>query len=135
LFPELCVSRMPESGEFTAALRQVEPRIIEPTIWGESVESGLSGYHPNYLVIDDISNNRNSQKFENRVQITKKYKLARKVLLPIGLEAKCGTSYGVGDVFSDEVLTTRPGDVRRIVRPSLRLKSGERIDPNGFPDE
>jgi len=135
LFPELCVGKEPDTGEFTAAIRQDEPRIIEPAIWGESVESGLSGYHPNYLVIDDISNNRNSQKYENRTQITKKYKLARKVLLPLGLETKCGTSYGTGDVFADEVLTTRPGEVRRIVKPSLILKSGERLDQNGFPDE
>jgi hypothetical protein len=135
LFPELCVTKKPEAGEFTAALRQQEPRIIEPAIWGESVESGVSGYHPNVLVIDDISNNRNSQKFETRVQVTKKYKLNRKVLVSKGIELKVGTIYGTGDIFTDEVLTSRPGTIRRLIKPAMRLKSGERLDQNGFPDE
>lgn len=135
LWPDLCVGRKPEEGEFTAGLRQTEPKIIEPAIWGESVESGVSGYHPNVLVIDDITNNRNSQKFETRANTTQKYKLVRKVLKPTGIELKVGTIYGTGDIFTDEVITARPGTVRRQVRPALTLKSGERLDPNGFPEE
>jgi len=135
LFPELCVEKEPQSGEFTAAVRQMEPRIIEPAIWGESVESGVSGYHPNVLVVDDLSNNRNSQTFEQRVKVTKKYKLNRKVLVSKGIELKVGTIYGTGDIFTDEVLTSRPGTIRRLIKPALRLKSGERLDQNGFPDE
>jgi hypothetical protein len=135
LWPELCVAKDPDGGEFTAALRQEEPRIIEPAIWGESVEAGLSGYHPNVLVIDDVSNNRNSGKFETRAGITKKYKLNRKVLKPIGIEIKVGTIYGTGDIFTDEVLTSRPGTIRRLIKPAMRLKSGDRLDPNGFPEE
>jgi hypothetical protein len=135
LWPELCVSRKPDEGEFTAAIRQTEPEIIEPTIWGDSVESGVSGNHPNVLVIDDITNNRNSQKYETRAAVTKKYKLVRKVLKPIGIELKVGTIYGTGDIFTDEVLTSRPGTVRRVVRPAIVLKNGERLDANGFPDE
>ena len=103
LWSDLCIEKQRDSGVFTAALRQTEPRIIEPAIWGESVEAGISGYHPNVLVIDDVSNNRNSQKPENRATITKKYKLARKVLLPVGIELKVGTIYGTQDVFTDEV--------------------------------
>jgi hypothetical protein len=135
LFPELCVTKQPDSGEFTAAQRQIEPRIIEPAIWGESVESGVSGYHPNVLVVDDLSNNRNSQKFETRVQVTKKYLLNRKVLIAKGIEIKVGTSYGIGDIFAHEVLHTRPGTVRRLLKPSLTLKSGDRLDQNSFPEE
>jgi hypothetical protein len=135
LWPELCVTKEPDSGEFTAAVRQTEPEIIEPAIWGESVESGVSGYHPNVLVVDDVSNNRNSQTFTARSQITKKYKLNRKVLKPVGVELKVGTIYGSGDIFTDEVLTSRPGTVRRVIKPAMTLKSGERLDPNGFPEE
>jgi hypothetical protein len=131
----LCVSKDPDGGEFTAALRQEEPRIIEPAIWGESIEAGISGYHPNVLVIDDVSNNRNSTKYETRTATTKKYKLNRKVLKPIGIELKVGTIYGTGDIFTDEVLTSRPGSIRRIIKPAMRLLNGERLDPNGFPDE
>jgi len=135
LFPELCVDKEPQGGEFTAARRQMEPRIIEPAIWGESVESGVSGYHPNVLVVDDLSNNRNSQTFEQRVKVTKKYKLNRKVLVSKGIELKVGTIYGTGDIFTDEVLTSRPGTIRRLIKPALKLKSGERLDQNGFPEE
>jgi hypothetical protein len=135
IFPEMCVDKLPEGGTFTSPLRQIEPRIIEPAIWAESVESGISGYHPNVLVIDDVSNNRNSQTFEARQKITKKYKLNRKVLVAKGIELKVGTIYGTGDLFTDEILTARPGTIRRLVKPALRLKSGERLDPNGFPDE
>jgi hypothetical protein len=135
LWPELCVEKEPDAGEFTAARRQTDPEIIEPAIWGESVESGVSGYHPNVLVIDDLSSNRNSQTFAARQQITKKYKLNRKVLLPWGIERKVGTIYGTGDFFTDEVLTSRPGSIQRVIKPALTLKNGERLDPNGFPDE
>jgi hypothetical protein len=135
LWPELCVSKEPDSGNFTAAIRQTEPKIIEPAIWGESVESGVSGYHPNVLVIDDVSNNRNSQTFTARQQVTKKYKLNRKVLKPVGIELKVGTIYGTGDLFTDEVLTSRPGTIRRIIKPAMTLNNGERLDPNGFPEE
>jgi len=135
LFSDLCVSKQPESGEFTAALRQVEPAIIEPAIWGESVESGVSGYHPNVLVADDVTSNRNSQTYEQRIKITKKFKLNRKVLLPWGLNFRVGTIYGTGDLFTDEVLTSRPGSIRRVLKPALRLRNGERLDQNGFPDE
>ena len=136
LWPELCVEKRPDAKNgFTAAQRQTEPAIVEPAIWGESIESGTSGYHPNILIADDISNNRNSRTFEARAGIVKKYKLAKKVLLPVGSEIRIGTVYGSGDLFTDEVLTSRPGTLRRVIKPAMRLRSGERIDQNGFPEE
>ena len=136
LWPELCVDKRPDGKNgFTTASRQTEPAIIEPAIWGESIEAGTSGYHPNFLIADDIHNNRNSRTFEARAGIVKKYKLAKKVLLPVGCEIRIGTIYGSGDLFTDEVLTSRPGTLRRVIKPALRLKSGERIDQNGFPEE
>jgi len=135
LWQPLCVDKRPDSGQFTTAVRQTEPKIIEPAIWGESIEAGTSGYHPNVLISDDIHNNRNSRTFEARANIVKKYKLAKKVLLPVGSEIRIGTIYGSGDLFTDEILTSRPGSLRRIIKPAMRLKSGERLDQNGFPDE
>jgi hypothetical protein len=135
LWPELCVDKRPDAGEFTTASRQEEPKIIEPAIWGESIEAGTSGYHPNVLISDDIHNNRNSRTFEARAGIVKKYKLAKKVLLPVGSEIRIGTIYGSGDLFTDEILTSRPGTLRRVIKPAMRLRSGERIDQNGFPEE
>jgi hypothetical protein len=135
LWPELCVDKRPDSDGFTTAQRQTEPKIIEPAIWGESIEAGTSGYHPNVLISDDIHNNRNSRTFEARANIVKKYKLAKKVLLPVGSEMRIGTIYGSGDLFTDEVLTSRPGTLRRFLKPAMRMKNGERIDQNGFPDE
>jgi hypothetical protein len=135
LFPELCVTKHTTTGIFTAAQRQYEPKIVEPLIWGKSVESSTTGWHPDVLICDDVFNNRNGQKYETRVRITKSYKLSRKILKPRGIEMKIGTPYGVGDFLNDEVLTSRPGTYERIFKPAMRLVSGERLDPNGFPEE
>lgn len=135
LYPELCVEKQPESGEFTAALRQYEPKIIEPLLWGNSIGSATTGWHPDVAIYDDVHNNRNSRSFAARTRITKDYKLTRKILKPTGIELKIGTPYGAGDIFADEVLTSKPGTYRRVYKPAMRLKSGERLDPNGFPDE
>lgn len=135
LFPELCVEKEPERGQFTCALRQYEPKILEPLIWASSIASGTTGWHPDVLIFDDVANNRNSKDYAARVQITKAYKLARKIRKPTGLEIKIGTPYGTGDLFADEVLTARPGSYERLYKPAMRLLSGERLDPNGFPAE
>lgn len=135
LFPELCHDRWKPSGWFTAALRQSEPEIIEPTIWANSLESSTTGWHPDVLICDDVNNNRNSRNFDSRARLTKDYKLVRKILKPTGIELKIGTCYGAGDVFNDELLNARPGSYDRVLKPAMRLKSGERLDANGFPDE
>lgn len=134
LFPELCITKPPNSGEFTAALRQSEPHIIEPAIWGNSVDSSTTGWHPDVLILDDVHNNRNSKSYDSRVRVTKAYKLTRKILKPTGIEMKIGTPYGPGDIFNDELLTSRPGTYDRIYKPAMRLLNGERLDPNGFPE-
>jgi hypothetical protein len=134
LFPELCVSKPGKvPGQFNCLLRQHDPKIIEPMIWANSIDSNTTGWHPDVLIYDDINTNRNSRKFEGRVSITKAYKLTRKILKPTGFEIKIGTPYGLGDTFSDEVLTARPGTYHRVFKPALRLLNGERLDPNGFP--
>jgi hypothetical protein len=135
LYPELCIEKKPDRGEFTCPLRQREPEIVEPLIWGNSIASSTTGWHPDVLVLDDVNNNRNSNDFEARVKITKAYKLSRKILKPTGIEIKIGTPYGTGDLFNDEVLTARPGSYDRLYKPAMRLLSGERLDPNGFPNE
>lgn len=135
LWPDLCVNRKPETSGFSTAKRQMDPPIIEPAIWAESIEAGTSGYHPNILISDDLHNNRNSRTFDARSGITKKYKLAKKVLMPVGSEIRIGTIYGSGDIFTDEVLTSRPGTIRRVIRPAIKLRNGSRLDDNGFPDE
>ncbi len=135
LFPELCQSKpAKDAGQFTCLLRQHDPKIIEPLIWANSIDSNTTGWHPDVLIYDDINTNRNSRKFEGRVAITKAYKLTRKILKPTGFEIKIGTPYGLGDTFSDEVLTSRPGTYNRVFKPALKLLSGERLDPNGFPN-
>jgi hypothetical protein len=135
LFPELCVDRWKPSGWFIAGMRQMEPEIIEPLIWANSLESATTGWHPDVLICDDVNNNRNSRNYDSRIRLTKDYKLVRKILKPTGIELKIGTMYGPGDIFNDEVLTARPGSYDRVMKPAMRLKSGERLDANGFPDE
>jgi hypothetical protein len=135
LFPELCVAKVPNTGEFTPGLRQHEPAIIEPAIWGNSVDSSTTGWHPDVLILDDVNNNRNSKNYDARVRVTKAYKLTRKILKPTGIEMKIGTPYGPGDIFNDEILTSRPGTYDRVYKPAMKLKSGERLDPNGFPED
>ena len=135
LFPELCVDKEPDSGVFTCPLRQREPKILEPLIWGNSLASSTTGWHPDVAIYDDIHNNRNSKTFESRAAITKDYKLTRKILKPTGYELMIGTPYGAGDVFDDQVSTAKPSTYHRVYKAAMRLKSGERLDPNGFPDE
>jgi hypothetical protein len=135
LYPELCTDEKPDRGEFTCPLRQREPKIVEPLIWGNSIGSSTTGWHPDVLVCDDMANNINSKTFEARVRLTKAYKLTRKILKPTGIEIKIGTPYGTGDLFVDEVLTARPGSYERLAKPAMRLLSGDRLDANGFPDE
>lgn len=135
LFPELSILKQETPGQFNTALRQHDPEIVEPTMWANSIDSNTTGWHPDVLVYDDINTNRNSRKFEGRVAITKAYKLTRKILKPTGFEMKIGTPYGLGDTFSDEVMTARPGTYERVYKPALKLRSGERLDPNGFPSE
>lgn len=137
LFPELCVSKnqAKDPGVFSGPPRQYEPKIVEPLIWANSIDSSTTGWHPDVLVFDDINTNRNSKTFDGRVRITKAYKLTRKILKPTGIEIKIGTPYGLGDTFSDEVLTARPGTYDRVFKPAMKLLSGERLDANGFPNE
>lgn len=135
LYPELCVDKEPHTGEFTTALRQHEPKIIGPLIWGSSLGSVTTGWHPDVAIYDDVHNNVNSKYFDARARITKDYKLTRKILKPTGYELMIGTPYGPGDIFSDQVLTAKPGSYRRVYKPAMRLRSGERLDPNGFPAE
>lgn len=135
LWKELLVGKRPEPASgFSTAVRQKEPAIIEPAIWGESIESGTSGLHPNILIADDCHNNKNSRTFEQRTTITKKYKLVKKVLKPVGSEIRIGTIYGTGDMFCDSVINSRPGSIRRVIKPALKMKSGERLDINDFPE-
>jgi hypothetical protein len=124
-----------DPGSFVGPPRQYEPKIVEPLIWANSIDSSTTGWHPDLLVYDDIHTNRNSRNFEGRVRITKAYKLTRKILKPTGIEIFIGTPYGLGDFFSDQVLTSRPGTYDRVFKPAMKLLSGERLDPNGFPLE
>ena len=135
LFPELCIVKQKDSGQFTPALRQSEPKIIEPAIWANSIASSTTGWHPDVLILDDIHTNRNSRSFTTRRRVTKDYKLTRKILKPTGIELKIGTPYGIGDIFNDELLTSRPGSYLRTYKPAMRLLNGERLDANGFPEE
>jgi hypothetical protein len=135
LFPELCISRQKNSGEFTAGLRQREPEIIEPLVWANSIDSATTGWHPDVLILDDVTNNRNSNSFTARVRVTKAYKLSRKILKPTGIEMMIGTPYGAGDIFNDQLLTARPGSYDRVFKPALHLANGQRLDPDGFPAE
>jgi hypothetical protein len=135
LFPELCIFRQKNSGEFTAALRQTEPKIIEPLVWANSIDSSTTGWHPDVLIFDDPHNNRNSNSFTARVRVTKAYKLSRKILKPTGIEMMIGTTYGAGDMFNDQLLTARPGSYDRVFKPALKLTTGQRLDPDGFPAE
>lgn len=135
LFPELCVDVKPEKGVFTTPLRQTEPTIKEPLLWGNSLGSSTTGWHPDLLIVDDVHDNKNSETYDARKKISRRYMLSRKILKPSGIELKIGTCYGPGDVFAEEVLNARPGTYRRIYKPAMKLKSGERLDPNGFPDE
>lgn len=135
LFPELIVLNYKGSGAFTTTLRQREPTILEPMLWGNSLESSTTGWHPDVLIFDDIHTNRNSMELRGRQRVTKAYKLTRKILKPTGIEMMIGTPYGVQDIFNDQLVTAQPSTYDRVYKPALKLNTGGRLDANGFPEE
>ena len=135
LFPELCLSPINarDTGRFSLPGRQQSPPIKEHLVMAFSVESGVSGWHCWRFKGDDIANNRNMKSETSQLDISRNYGINRKMLNPGGIEDKLGTRYGPLDPYGIELAKSRPGSYRYVVKPALRLKSGARLDANGFP--
>lgn len=136
LYPELCIRAQDKvDGKFSPPMRQKDPPLKEAAVEAASDNSSRSGWHYDVYKPDDIVTNRNGKTTAAQKKVTANYKMNRKQLMPYGIEDKMGTRYGPYDVYGDELETTTPGSLRFVVKPAMKLKSGERLGANGFPAE
>lgn len=105
-FPEFCFLEK-DSGPADMlicpvfARKQVKRR--EPTVWGSSVESTLSGKHFEIIKADDSVSDENSNNDVQCKKIADKFNLKRKMLLPTGYVDKIGTRYAEEDMYGEDL--------------------------------
>ena len=95
LFPEFCITpNQKYEKKFVAPPRKNPKRQREPTAWSNSVDSALSGWHPDLLIVDDVENDENSENVVRVSKVKKIYYLAKQLLNKVwGREALAGTTY------------------------------------------
>jgi hypothetical protein len=124
-FPEYCFTEN-DSGPadwLTCPLWAVKKiKRKEPTVWGSSITSTLSGKHFEVIKADDSVSDRNSENEEQCNKIADKFNLKRKMLVPTGYSDKIGTRYSDADMYGTD-LEKNVGEIKRESGPCW-----ERID-------
>lgn len=123
LFPEFCIHPGEKyERKYVAPCRRNPKRHKEPTAWSNSVDSALSGWHPDLMVPDDVQNDENSSNHERIAKVKKVYYMARKLLEPVwGREVFGGTRHDPSDL-GGELISEESAHVRTLVRAALRAK-------------
>lgn len=127
-FPEFCFLEK-DSGPADMltcplwAAKQIDRK--EPTVWGSSVISTLSGKHFEVIKADDAVSDENSNNDVQCKKITEKFNLKRKMLLPTGYVDKIGTRYADEDMYGED-LRKNVGNIKREGFPST-FSSGNTI--------
>lgn len=100
LFPEYCISDKVKDAatQFTTPARTKFYR--EPTIWSNSINSSLPGWHCDILKCDDIVNNLNAVEPAQIEKITRHFNFARKLVDPGGYVDVIGTPYNPDDLYA-----------------------------------
>jgi phage terminase large subunit-like protein len=111
LFPEFCIQPNDKyEKKYVAPCRVTEKRRREPTAWSNSVDSALSGWHPDMLLPDDIENDENSETVDRVSKVKKIYYLAKKLLEPVhGRTLHGGTKYDKNGLNSELAAAEAPG--------------------------
>ena len=105
-FPEYCFLEK-DSGPADMlvcplwAAKQIDRK--EPTVWGSSVVSTLSGKHFEIIKADDAVSDENSNNDVQCKKINEKFNLKRKMLLPTGYVDKIGTRYAEEDMYGEDL--------------------------------
>ena len=123
LFPEFCIHPGEKyERKYVAPCRRNPKRHKEPTAWANSLDSALSGWHPDMMVTDDAQNDENSGNFERIGKVKKVYYMARKLLEPVwGREVFTGTRHDPNDLGGELVGEISP-HMRSLVRSALWAK-------------
>lgn len=98
----------------------------EPTVWGSSIMSTLSGKHFEVIKADDAVSDENSQNEVQCRKIADKFNLKRKMLVPTGYSDKIGTRYADEDMYGE--------DLKRNVGTNIERQNGTNWEIIDNPD-
>lgn len=93
----------------------------EPTIWGSSVESTLSGRHFEVIKADDSVSDENSSNDVQCKKIASKFNLKRKMLVPTGYVDKIGTRYADEDMYGEDLTKNVGTNIKREIGPNWEI--------------
>ena len=106
----------------------------EDSLMSSSIESSLSGWHYDVIKEDDIQDNRNSETQQGIEKVKKNRHINKKMLMPWGYRDTAGTRYDAFDCYGEDIANARPGEIKVLVRPALRIRDGSRLGPERFPE-
>lgn len=113
LFPEYVMAKAPSKGAFISPARTVFRR--DPTVRGLSIESSLSGWHPDVIKGEDVQDNRNSQTVFSLKKVAGNLGTNLKMLPEWGYFDMTGTRYGPADVYSRYIELMEKGGRRKML--------------------
>lgn len=134
IFPELVVEKLRSTYRAPSCTRDE----IEPTLYSTSVGSAQSGYHPWIINPDDMVDTENSgldASDESRERVWNTYITNLNTLRDGGYVNVRGTRYHPFDAYGRMLNTMDPDEWKTLIRPSLIVKSGERLVEGEFPEE
>lgn len=140
MFPELVTETWPELPWNTLVRQPDGPGDLDSTLAFTSPLSTQSGWHPWILEPDDLEDTKNSgiqASSEVRQNVIDIADQNENLLRGGGYINICGTRYHPFDWYARciERAQTNPDSWEVLIRPSLRLKNGERLVPGIFPPE
>lgn len=116
LFPEFCIR--PKNryvGEFHCPARTKYSK--DPTVAASSIESNNSGWAVDLLKCDDVVTDENAENALRIAKVTKKYHMARKLVMSYGYRETIGTRYELEDLYGQMLQTygiqELYGDIRK----------------------
>ncbi|HEV1286528.1 MAG TPA: hypothetical protein VNU44_14500 [Bryobacteraceae bacterium] len=131
LFPEFCIHPGEKyERKYVAPCRRNPKRHREPTAWANSIDSALSGWHPDLLVPDDVENDENMENYERIGKVKKVFWMAFKLLEPVhGRMFSGGTRHDPNDLGGELIAEPSPRRkclVRAALWPKLELAADRR---------
>lgn len=120
LFPEFCIHPGEKyERKYVAPCRRNPKRQREPTAWSNSIDSALSGWHPDMMFPDDVENDENSETFERIAKVKKVFYMAKKLLEPVhGRMVSVGTRHDPNDLGGELIAEISPRR-KSLVRAAL----------------
>jgi hypothetical protein len=118
--------------------RREEVYELDHTLDFTSPQSTQSGWHPNILSCDDMVDTKNSGigvKPEVRRHVIDVFDTNKNTLDPLGYLYLTGTRYHPFDLYGKRLEDMDPTKWEVLIRPSIIVKSGERLVPGEFPAE